>query len=48
MKYYVESEFGSALTDSPEAYIKKEDNGWKFRMVYGGTHETYLKTGKNQ
>ncbi len=48
MKNYVEAEFGPALTDSPEAYIVKEDNRWKFRMVDGGTRETNLTTKRNQ
>ncbi|MBN2366285.1 MAG: hypothetical protein EH225_10015 [Calditrichaeota bacterium] len=46
LEFHIETGFGSALTNSPKAYIIKDKNRWKFRMIYGGTHEFYLDKSK--
>jgi hypothetical protein len=43
LKYYVETEFGSPLTDSPEVYLIKEGEKWKYSFQFGGLHETYFE-----
>jgi hypothetical protein len=44
LKYHLKTEFGSAFTDSPVAYIIKEGNRWKYRFQFGGLHESYFTT----
>jgi hypothetical protein len=39
LAYYVETEYGSALTDSPTAYLYKEGNNWKYQFQFGGMFE---------
>ena len=43
LEYYVETGYGSALTDSPTAYIRKEGERWKYQFQFGGLFESYLE-----
>lgn len=42
LKCHLKTEFRSAFTDSPVAYIVKKGNSWKYRFQFGGLHESYL------
>lgn len=42
LKYYVETVYGAAITDSPTAYIIKEPGGWKYQFNFDKPYESQL------
>jgi hypothetical protein len=42
LKYYIETVYGAAITNSPTAYIVKEPNGWKYQFTFDKPYDSQI------
>lgn len=44
LQYYVPIVYGAAVSDSPTAYIIKENGSWKYQFLFDKPYEAVLET----